>query len=59
MDILEGLAIDERIILKWISKKLYVMAWIELIWLRIAISYDLLIITFLMETDFDKMRGTA
>jgi hypothetical protein len=32
---LEGLGVDERIILKWISKK-WMEAWTRLIWLEIG-----------------------
>jgi hypothetical protein len=34
-DYLENLGVDERIILKWIYRKLFVSAWTGLIWLRI------------------------
>ena len=59
IDNVVGLGVDGRIIIKWIAKKFFVRAWTEIIWLRIAISYELLITNCLMDSGFDKMSGTA
>jgi thiamine kinase-like enzyme len=41
-DYLENQGVDERIILKWIFRKLFESVWTELIWLRIDTNGGLL-----------------